>query len=638
MVLAAALAAIGLAVPSSGAADNAFEASAAVDLVHLNAVNIPGTIQIAEASVSPARAAANSAGLADPAGKNSYARAANVDVDVLSGTLPLTGLILEAKQSAPPDNPTADNQELLGLPLDPLLNATVVKEHASARWTFPGSCPAPNVPIATAMSEVADLKVLTTIGEPVGDALVSVDNAQGATVYTKTTISLATITGQTTRAVVSEALTQLTSVTLFKGSANEININVLAPPVVTAVATGFPGGAKVTYSEPILQVVQGGTVLGELNAATANQELDLSPLVILRLGTLTKTEAADGTSASGSANLLEVILGTTPLPIDPIARVAIAAGTVSAKVPVGGVVCASDENPLRETHKDLSAIAVQAGQTFNYAVVVPNRGACTLTSVKVVDTITGPAGSTIVATSPAASSVNGLTATWNDIGPLAPNETKTLLITVKVPDSASVGSRYTNHVDVSAVCESKTWDKGADITGPSVMARPSEGCALSGSNKAASHLEVKQGETFNYYIHVFNSGGQSCDNVTVTDTLTTAVSFVSCTGGCTHSGQSVTWNLGNLAAGESRDVVVTVKVSDSATVGARLPDSAEIKATNGSATVYTNGPLVTANSILAPPSPAVLGMRLPRTGAAPAAALMGLALLGAGAVLRRRLT
>src|SRR5262249_18194220 len=133
--------------------------------------------------------------------------------------------------------------------------------------------------------------------------------------------------------------TQLTGITLFKGMPNAITINVLAPPVVTAEASGKNGGAKVTYSEPILQVVQGGMVVGELNAATGNTTLDLSPLAPLALGTLTSHVASDGTSATGSADLLDVNVLTAPLPIDPGLRIAIAAGSVSAKVPSGGIDC-----------------------------------------------------------------------------------------------------------------------------------------------------------------------------------------------------------------------------------------------------------------------------------------------------------
>ena len=129
---------------------------------------------------------------------------------------------------------------------------------------------------------LADAEVLTGA---IGDALVALDNDQGDTVYSDSTTEFINVAGQTNKGVKAETLTQVTAIRLFKGDANELTINVLAPPVVTATATGKPGGAKVEYSEPVLQVVDaGGNILGELNAADANFELDASPLVTLRLG------------------------------------------------------------------------------------------------------------------------------------------------------------------------------------------------------------------------------------------------------------------------------------------------------------------------------------------------------------------
>ena len=62
------------------------------------------------------------------------------------------------------------------------------------------------------------------------------------------------------------------------------------------------------------------------------------------------------------------------------------------------------------------------------------------------------------------------------------------------------------------------------------------------SNKDASHIQVFPGETFSYYVHAFNTGGQPCTDVTVTDTLDSRVTFVSCNKGCTNTpADKVTW-------------------------------------------------------------------------------------------------
>src|SRR3546814_4411289 len=56
-------------------------------------------------------------------------------------------------------------------------------------------------------------------------------------------------------------------------------------------------------------------------------------------------------------------------------------------------------------------------------------------------------------------------------------------------------------------------------------------------SKDASHIEVRPGQTFSYYVHAFNSGEEPCTDVEIVDTLDDRLSFVSCNRGCTNSGQ-----------------------------------------------------------------------------------------------------
>jgi uncharacterized repeat protein (TIGR01451 family) len=511
---------------------------------------------------------------------------------------------------------------------------------AHSRWPASGCVP-PGTPIALGQSEVTDPRVL--VGQaPVGDALVALANSQGSTVYTKSTVGLINVAGQTTKGLQSVAHTQLTGVTLFKGSANELTINVLAPPVVTATVTGKPGGAKVEYTEPILQIVQGGSILGELNAVDINQQITIPGGILdLKIGQLTKTESPDGTKATGEASLLTLELLGAGLPIEVVSPLSIAAAKVSASVPAGGVECPAGDNPLRDAHKDLSAADVSPGSTFTYTVAVPNRGACTLTKVKVVDEVTGAPGTTIVSTAPAATTTEGLKMTWEDIGPIAPNETKTLVITVKVPDNAPSGFVYKNNMTVTGLCDGSPAEKSDTITGPTVSARLSGPCDLSDSNKASSHTEVMQGQTFNYYIHLFNTGGQPCTAVTVTDTLIDNVEFVACTDGCTANGKTLTWTIPTIEPDHSKTLVITVKASGTAPMGTKLPNAAVAKPASGQAgNVKTPGPAISTKSVLAAPNPARRSGQLPATGGGMLVGL-GLGLMGAATLgfrLRRKVS
>ena len=588
------------------------------DIVHLNAVTIPGTLQVANLGLAPATTAVASTGsIPAAAGKQSYARAANLDAQLINGTIPLNNLIVEAKQSAPPDNPTGVTKTLLSVPADPLLNATVANASANARW-LGAQCVPIGTDIAKATSQVATANVL-----PNSPITISVVNGAGGPVTSNSAIGLVDNGVPQHAGVAATQTDQITGVVLFKGTANELTVNVLAPPQIVAVATGTPTGSKVTYTEPVLQIIQGGKVVATLDAKSANTSFTIPALATISIGKLTSKIAADGSSASGQADLLDVAIGVAPLPLN-VATVAIASSSVLAQVPTpNGVFCPPNTNPLEEAHKDASAAQVAPGQQFNYTVTVPNRGTCTLTKVHVVDTITGPAGTTIVSSTPAESSKSGLSLTYDDIGPIAPNETKNIQIVVQAPASMVDGAQFHNHADITAVCEgapagTTPFTKSIDINAPQGFTPGFPGCHLDDSNKTADHIKVFDGETFNYYIHVFNDGKIACSGVTITDAVPANTTFVSASDGGTVSGGVVTWSLGTLASGASHTLVLTVKVNSSVPTGATLPNVAHITSPTEphGITVSATGPTVTGISVIAGPNlPSASGrIGLPVTG------------------------
>ena len=645
-----------LMVPANvaNAAGTSYKGSANSDIVHVKALNIPNTIQLAELGVAPSSAEMNSAGV--PGGGKAHAHATNIDADVLSGTL-AAQLIVSSDHRAPSTVKGPDVHELLNVPLDPILNADVARTTALSRWNSSG-CITPGVPISESKSELADANVLTNT--PLGMALAAVDNKNGDTVYSDSSVGLVNVPGQDGKGVLSQTTTQVTGVTLFKGTANQLTINVLAPPHIEAVATGKPGGASVTYSEPILQVVDAnGDSLGELNAADAHLDLDASPLVHLKLGTLEKKVAQDGTSAEGSAVLLEVTVLDAPGAIEPLLRLTIAGGSAAATAPTGGVDCSGGtnngdnggnnggnggdcgaDNPLKELQVGPSTLRASAGSTFTYTISVSNRGNCVLNHVKVDDTINGPPDSSVTGTSPKADTVDGLHVIWNDIGPLNPGQVKVLVITVKVPDGITSG-HYKDDVDATATGGGKNFEQTVTVEGPDV-GNNAGACNLEESKAGASHKEVKPGETFNVYVSLLNSGSAPCPGVTVTLPIDDDLTFVSCTFDCSNTDKTIKWTIDTLAPGESKTLTATLKVPDNAPNGEEFHHVVTI-IDGGTITRTADGPKVTGNSVLAP-FPAAGGdvevggvSELPTTGMyIGSLVLLALALIGAGEFLRRR--
>jgi hypothetical protein len=102
---------------------------------------------------------------------------------------------------------------------------------------------------------------------------------------------------------------------------------------------------------------------------------------------------------------------------------------------------------------------VQAGDSFTQTITVTNtEPVCTLTAVKVTDLITGPAGSTVTSTDPAADSVagspesGGIAVTWNNIGDIGPGASKVLKVIVKTDLNAPNGSKFHDDATASGTC------------------------------------------------------------------------------------------------------------------------------------------------------------------------------------------
>jgi uncharacterized repeat protein (TIGR01451 family) len=669
-------------------------------LVFANAANLP-PVDIAKAAVGQSAAAVSlpsGVGKTDQllqpllakssSGKTAYGHGAGVSVGLVgSQTAPPTIAQTVAEATSPA--PSSASGSLLTLPVDPLVNASVLPSSAVANTTADGACVI-GKDISNGAAHVAHATALTpTVGTSVAvlgntsdtvsrTKLVVPTRANGTTVIT----GKSGLLGQTTQV--------LAPITLLKGTPGELTITLLGPLQLSAAAGGVPGTAVVSYAvvgkgptDPVVTIKAGANT-----TTLTSQQLFGNGGIVLPLGvadvtigapahSLTGlegtpvTEAANGTNASAAVDFVRIsvpgkltVPGSNPIggplgtalnpvlnpvltglaPVTSALQSALAAaglnladvrvGHLEARslVPVGGIDCSND-NPLDESRKDVSALHVQPGSTFNYDIRIPNRGTSDVTNVKVVDTYS--AGLQFVSSVPAPQAASGNTLTYN-LGTIHPNEFRTIVFTFRVPTNAVAGTIYHNSAVITGTYLGQPVTTTVQVDGPTVGPTRVGDCNLSGSTKFASNLQVKTGETFGYFINVLNSGGKPCLNTVVKDTLINGVTFVSCTSGCTHSGQVVTWNLGTLGAGDSRVVSVVVRVT--ATSGT-LPNVAIITSPSGTGgRPSTPGPTVTGITIASPGNPAEgPNGSLPRTGLPTGpAALALLLLLGAGTVVRLR--
>jgi uncharacterized repeat protein (TIGR01451 family) len=107
---------------------------------------------------------------------------------------------------------------------------------------------------------------------------------------------------------------------------------------------------------------------------------------------------------------------------------------------------------------------------------------------------------------------------------------------------------------------------------------------------------VAAGDEITYALAVTNDGDSTATGVVVTDDLPNGVSFVSASQGCSEAGGTVTCAIGDLAAGETADVEITVSV-DAETCGA-IENVAEVSASNeGDGAAGNNGSNEVTNTV-----------------------------------------
>ena len=145
----------------------------------------------------------------------------------------------------------------------------------------------------------------------------------------------------------------------------------------------------------------------------------------------------------------------------------------SSQVPAGGIDCGI---PVQKTvDKD----PVTVGDNFTYTIKVDNPYDCTLTDVKVTDTISGSEGVlwTVTGTDPKADTQTNDKLVWNDIGPIKPGDSAEVHISVTVPEN-SAGGRFTDHATATATCGSgstsggTSFGNGATLTGTDTLTGP----------------------------------------------------------------------------------------------------------------------------------------------------------------------
>lgn len=219
---------------------------------------------------------------------------------------------------------------------------------------------------------------------------------------------------------------------------------------------------------------------------------------------------------------------------------------------------------------DAAPALVQPGTRIDYSVTVGNNGNLPITDAAVVDTL--PGSVTVVPgtiSDGGTLSADGKTITWTVT--LTPGATKTLTYAVTVDKAAPQGAVLVNTA------------RFQDLTDTTTHVVPTGALSLvkGVSPVAGNGVVVKFGDTLTYTLTASATGELNQTNVVVTDYLpgkdpartesgatTYVAGSATCIGAgtCTVTGPDanglITWSLGDLAAGSSRQVTFQVTIDD----------------------------------------------------------------------------
>jgi uncharacterized repeat protein (TIGR01451 family) len=347
-------------------------------------------------------------------------------------------------------------------------------------------------------------------------------------------------------------------------TATSVLFSETLPANTTLVSVGATSGTSGWTCSPT-------SISCSIGSFLAGASTTFTVVVRVNTGTASGTIITDAANVSSST--------TDPNPSSNSASVAV-------------VVATAGQADLAVT-KSGTPNPVLAGNIITYTITVTDNGPAAAASVTMADTF--PANTTFVSLS--ASPLG----TWSCPAPsagvqtctnasIAANATTTFTLKLKVNAGTSPGTIITNSVAVTSTTSDPTSSNNAATSSSTVVSPTQADVAIV---KTASPEPVDQGTNLAYTLQVTNNGPAVAQNVVVTDTLPSQVTFVSLSvsasqGSCAQASGTVSCNLGSLSVGGL--VIITINTN------AATFSSSSLASNTASVTASTSDPNLTNNS------------------------------------------
>jgi uncharacterized repeat protein (TIGR01451 family) len=237
---------------------------------------------------------------------------------------------------------------------------------------------------------------------------------------------------------------------------------------------------------------------------------------------------------------------------------------------------------------------VATGDNLTYTLSVTNNGPADASGVVVSDTLSANVTYQSYAATAGTANYSSGTVTWN-IGSLASGATANLTINVNAPADTGV---ITNIAAVNADTLDPNLANNTVSVKTNVVQSSSADLSII---KTDSPDPVATGDNLTYTLTITNNGPADASGVNVIDALPAGVSFQSATpqiGTVIYTSGIVTWNIGNLTAGASTSMVITVTapampgtITNTATVTAVTTDPVPTNNTSTETTTVVYAPV-----------------------------------------------
>jgi uncharacterized repeat protein (TIGR01451 family) len=239
--------------------------------------------------------------------------------------------------------------------------------------------------------------------------------------------------------------------------------------------------------------------------------------------------------------------------------------------------------PVLDIGKTASRPLVNAGDSLSYVIDFANSGTDTATGVTIEDHL--PPEVTFVSASDGGTHANGVV-TWS-LGDKPAGSSGSVSVNVLVTSPLANGTILHNSATITSNETAPTSTGTVDVT---VDSAPSLGIV-----KSASRTTVDAGGQVSYTLDFANVGTDTATGVIVEDHLPTDVNFVSATSGGVFSNGVVDWNIGDIPAGDSGSISLTVRAKSPLANGTVLHNTASISS-NETIAVSSNLVDVTVSS------------------------------------------